>query len=80
MSVNIKLGNNILTGVNVLKVQDADTTGTYDNFIEPSDATATSSDIANGKTAYTSNGKVTGSALVTTITINQDNTIDLIIA
>ena len=62
MSKDIKLGSNILTGVTTLKVEDANTSGTYDSFIDTTDATAVASEILSGKTAYVNGVKVTGTA------------------
>ena len=60
MSKNIKLGNTTLNGVDQIQVVDADNTSTYDAFTETSDANATASDIASGKTAYVNGNKITG--------------------
>ena len=34
MSKNVKIGNNTLTGVTTIKLEDADTSGTYDSFVD----------------------------------------------
>lgn len=60
MSKNIKLGNTTLNGVDQIQVVDADNTSIYDAFTETSDANATASDIASGKTAYVNGSKITG--------------------
>lgn len=60
MSKNVKIGNNTLTGVTTIKLEDANTSGTYDSFVDTTDANATSGDILLNKTAYVNGVKLTG--------------------
>ena len=101
MSVNVKIGDHIENGVDSVKLENADSSGSYCDFVYETgnqDITDLSSTSVVGKsTAQVSaaerakiiagnikNGVsilgVTGTALVTTITVNQDDTIDLTIA
>lgn len=65
---------NIKNGVTIGGV-----TGSYAGT-DTSDADATAGDIKSGKTAYVNGVKLTGTALIATITVNQDDSIDLTIA
>ena len=80
MGKNIKLGNNTLSNVSVLKVQDADNNSVYDSFVDTSSGDALASEIRTGKKAWVNGNLVTGNGVMATITINQDNSIDLTIA
>ena len=68
MSKNIKIGNNTLTGVTTIKLEDADTSGTYDSFVDTTDADATADNIISTKTAYVNGTKLTGTFEVGSIT------------
>lgn len=54
---DIKLGNKVLKNVAAIKVLLVEGEGVY---VDSSDATATSADIVNGKTAYLNGVKTTG--------------------
>ena len=68
MSKNIKIGNNTLTGVSTIKLEDANTSGTYDSFVDTTDADATADNIISTKTAYVNGTKLTGTFGVGSIT------------
>lgn len=58
---DIKLGNKVLKNVAVIKVPLVEGEGVY---VDSSDATATSANILNGKTAYLNGIKTTGTMSV----------------
>ena len=60
MSKNVKIGGVTYTGVSSVSLEDATTSGTYDYFVDTTDANATSGDILSSKTGYVNGTKVTG--------------------
>ena len=60
MKKNIKLGTTVLSQVDTVKIESADTAGTYVAFVETSDANAVAADLLKDKTAYVNGVKIVG--------------------
>ena len=67
MSANVKIGNDVINDAKSVRLESADTAGTYVTFLLTNDANATQADIALGKTAYVNGVKITGNATEQTI-------------
>lgn len=83
MSQNITLNSTNYTGITKLRVKKTGSSD-YAEFVDTSDADASASDIASGKTAYVNGSKVTGSHSCSggitptgSISITENGTVDV---